>query len=77
MKNYSRQLDKFIESTKFAHSYCRVQDARTCVAYYQDNNGLIHSSSFNYSIIGSNPVTSEEFMMAMGKDSATVTLLKN
>ena len=71
MKNYSRQLDKSIESTNFANSYFRPQDGRTWVSYYKDVDGLIHSSSFNYSIIGSKPVTVEEFRAAMTKDSET------
>ena len=71
MKNYSRQLDKFIESTRFANSYFRPQDGRTCVSYYKDGDGLIHSSSFNYSIIGSKAVTVEEFMSAIAKDPET------
>lgn len=74
MKNYSRQLDKFIESTRFAYSYFRPQDDRTYVSYYQDTDGLIHSSSFNYSIIGSKAVTVEDFMVAMAKDSETTVV---
>lgn len=75
MKNYSRQLDRFIESILFANSYFRAQDARTCVSYYIDSNRLIHSSSFNYSIIGAKAVTVEDFKAAMLKDSETTVIL--
>jgi single stranded DNA-binding protein len=68
---YSRQLDKFIESKPFANTYFRQTDSRTHVSYYQDNDGLIHSSSFNYSIIGSSPVTVEQFKICMAKDPET------
>ena len=71
MKNYSRQLDKFIESKHYANSVYRETDGRTGVSYYQDNDGLIHSSSFNYSIIGSKPVTVEDFKKCMIKDAET------
>lgn len=71
MANYSRQLDKFIESTRYASSAFKETDGRTWVSYYQDNDGLIHSSSFNYSIIGSKPVTVEEFKKCMIKDAET------
>jgi len=71
MKNYSRQLDKFIESKPYANSVYRETDCRTWVSYHQDNNGLIHSNSFNYSIIGSKPVTVEEFKKCMIKDAET------
>jgi hypothetical protein len=72
MKNYSRQLDRFIESTLFANSFFRRSDARTWVSYYQDGNGLIHSNSFNYSIIGCKPVTVDEFKKAIEKDAETM-----
>lgn len=71
MANYSRQLDKFIDSKKYASSAFKATDGRTWVSYYQDNNGMIHSSTFNYSIIGSNLVTVEEFKACMIKDSET------
>ena len=71
MKNYSRQLDKFIESTQYATSAYRAQDGRTWVSYYQDEEGMIHSSSFNYSIIGSTPVTVEQFAKCIEKDPET------
>jgi len=71
MTNYSRQLDKFIESKTYAHSYFKETDARTWVSYYQDADGLIHSSTFNYSIISSKPVTVDEFKQCMIKDSET------
>lgn len=71
MKNYSRQLDKFIESKNYAVSAFKSCDSRTWVSYCQDNDGLIHSSTFNYSIIGSKPVTVEEFKNCMIKDSET------
>ena len=71
MANYSRQLDKFIESKKYASSAFKECDSRTWVSYYQDNNGMLHSSTFNYSIIGSNPVTVEEFKECMIKDPET------
>lgn len=71
MANYSRQLDKFIESKPYANSAFKETDSRTWVSYYQDNDGLIHSSSFNYSIIGNEPVTVEEFKKCMIKDAET------
>jgi hypothetical protein len=71
MTNYSRQANKFIESKIYAHSYFKGTDARTWVSYYQDTNGLIHSSTFNYSIISSKPVTVDEFKQCMIKDSET------
>ena len=71
MGNYSRQLDKFIESKPYANSAFKETDGRTLVSYYQDNDGLIHSSSFNYSIIGSKPVTVEEFKKCMIKVAET------
>jgi hypothetical protein len=71
MSNYSRQLDKFIESKLFANSSFKDTDARTWVNYYQDKDGLIHSSSFNYSIIGGTPVTEQEFKKCMERDSET------
>ena len=71
MANYSRQLDKFIESKPYANSTFKQTDSRTWVSYYQDQNGLIHSSSFNYSIIGSKPVTEEEFKKCIEKDPET------
>jgi hypothetical protein len=71
MANYSRQLDKFIDSKLYAHSSFRQCDNRTWVSYYQDESGLIHSNSFNYSIIGSRPVTVEEFNKCVIKDSET------
>lgn len=71
MANYSRQLDKFIESKPYANSAFKETDGRTWVSYFQDNDGLIHSSTFNYSIIGSKPVTVEEFKKCMIKDSET------
>ena len=69
--NYSRQLDKFIESKHYASSAFKETDGRTWVSYYQDEDGLIHSSSFNYSIIGSKPVTEEEFKKCVEKDHET------
>lgn len=76
MKNYSRQLDAFIESKPYAISVLRETDDRTRVSYYQDNGGLIHSSSYNYSIIGLTPVTVEEFKKCMIRDPETkVTFL--
>lgn len=60
-ENYSRQLDEFIESKPYAKSAFKQTDCRTWVSYYQDEKGLIHSSSFNYSIIGATPVTEEQF----------------
>jgi hypothetical protein len=71
MKNYSRQLDKFIESTVYATSAYRETDSRTWVSYYQDEEGMIHSNSFNYSIIGSSPVTVEQFAKCIEKDPET------
>ena len=71
MKNYSRQLGKFIESKLYANSVYKDTDDRTWVSYYQDNDGLIHSSTFNYSIIGCDPVTVEEFKKCMMKDPET------
>ena len=76
MKNYSRQLGKFIESKPYASSVYSEMDDRTWVSYYQDNNGLIHSSSFNYSIIGCDPVTVDEFKECIIKNAETkVTFL--
>ena len=78
MKNYSSQLDKFIESEHYANSHYKETDGRTCVSYYQDVGGLIHSSSFNYSIIGGDPVTVTEFKKCIIKDPETkVSFLKN
>ena len=75
MANYSRQLDKFIKSTRYATSYFRQTDARTYVNYYQDQSGLIHSSTFNYSIIGGlNPVSVEQFKKLVDADSETNVL---
>lgn len=71
MKNYSRQLDKFIEGKPYAHSYYRECDNRTSVGYYQDADGFIHSDSFNYSIIRSRPVTVEEFNKCVINDFGT------
>jgi len=71
MANYSRQLDKFIESKPYANSAFKQTDCRTWVSYYQDENGLIHSSSFNYSIIGGTPVTEEQFKKCLEKDPET------
>ena len=59
--NYSRQLDKLIDSDHYAYSQYIETDYLTWVSYYRDREGLIHSSSFNYSIIGLKPVTVEEF----------------
>ena len=67
-KNYSRQLGKFIDSTPFASSvYCQM-NWETWVEYYQDENGLIHSSTFNYSIIGTDPLTVEDFKKLVAKN---------
>lgn len=71
MTNYSRQLDKFIESKPYASSYYKKTDCRTWVRYYQDVNGLIHSSSFNYSILGAIPATPEQFLKLMERDTET------
>jgi hypothetical protein len=71
MVNYSRQLDKFIESKPYAHSAFKETDGRTWVRYYQDHEGLVHSSTFNYSIIGGKPVTVEEFKKCIIKDAET------
>ena len=71
MKNYSRQADRFIESKQFATSYYRGADSRTWVTYYQDTEGMIHSSTFNYSITGCNPITVDEFMKRVEKDQNT------
>ena len=71
MTNYSRQADKFIESKQFATSCYRETDSRTWVTYYQDTEGMIHSSTFNYSIMGSNPITVDEFMKRVEKDQET------
>ena len=71
MANYSRQLDKFIESINYANLFFKENDARTWVSYYQDSEGLIHSNTFNYSIIGCKPVTVDEFKKCIIKDSIT------
>ena len=68
MKNYSKQLGKFIESKPYASSVYEQTNWETWVSYYQDNDGLIHSSSFNYSVIGCEPITPEEFKKHMLKD---------
>ncbi len=76
MTNYSRQLDKFIASELYAQSYFKPTDGRTCVSYYIDKEGLIHSSTFNSSIIASTPVTVAEFALAIARDPQTkVTIL--
>ena len=61
MKNYSRQLDCFINSKHFADSHYRPTDSRTYVRYYIDEKGLIHSGTFNYSLIGCEPVSADKF----------------
>ena len=71
MANYSRQLDKFIECKLYASSAFKQTDGRTWVSYYQDVDGLIHSSTFNYSIIGSKPVTVDDFKNCMIKNPET------
>jgi hypothetical protein len=71
MTNYSRQLDRFIESKPYANSFFKETDCRTWVSYYQDKNGLIHSNTFNYSIIGVLPVTEEQFNNFIKKDIQT------
>jgi len=71
MKNYSRQLDAFIESKPYANSAYRETDGRTWVHYHQDISGLVHSTSFNYSIIGGSPVTVDEFKECIKKDPDT------
>ena len=71
MKNYSRQMDKFMESKPYANSSFRQTDGRTWVSYYIDENQLIHSSTFNYSIIGCNAVTEEQFKKRIEKDIET------
>lgn len=71
MKNYSRQLDTFVESTPYAQSSFKECDHRTWVSYYQDDEGLIHSNSFNYSIIGSRPVSIDEFKKCVINDFET------
>ena len=68
MKNFSKQLGKFIDSTPYASSVYSEMDDRTWVSYYQDNNGLIHSSTFNYSIVRCEPVTEEEFKKLVAKN---------
>ena len=68
MANYSRQLDKFIESKPYANSAYKETDSRTWVGYYQDQNGMIHSNTFNYSIIGRSPVTEDEFRVRIEND---------
>jgi len=61
MKHYSRQLDRFIEAEIYATSAYRETDQRTWMRYFIDNDGMIHSSSFNYSLLASRPVTVDEF----------------
>lgn len=77
MKNYSRQLDKFVESKLYATSVYRQADCRTWVSYYIDESKLIHSSGFNYSIIGARPVTEAEFKCCMECDKETAVMFKN
>ena len=67
MKNYSRQTDKFIESDLFATTYYRELDSRTWVSYYIAD-GMVHSSSFNYSILYSNPVNTLKFKELADKE---------
>ena len=75
--NYSRQLDKYIDSTLYATSFYRKTDLRTWVSYFIDCEGLIHSDSFNYSIIGSKPVTVQEFAQRAAKDiETTVSIIQ-
>lgn len=69
MRNFSRQLDCFISSKPFASSHCRANDSRTYVSYYIDERGLVHSSSFNYSLIGCNPVSVDKFMELVNSDT--------
>ena len=66
-KHYSRQLGKFIESKPYASSVYSQMNWETWVSYYQDKNGMIHSSSFNYSIVRNDPVTVEEFKKCIAK----------
>lgn len=73
MKKYSRQLDSYIDCVEFALSYCRPTDQRTNVMYYKASDGLIHSSSFNYSLISLKPLTIEQFIIKV-KDNITITV---
>ena len=68
MRNYSRQLDTFIESKPYANSAYKETDSRTWVGYYHDQNGMIHSNTFNYSIIGRIPVTEDDFKKCIEND---------
>ena len=61
MKAYSRQLDRFIECELYATSAYRKTDGRTWCSYVIDKDGMIHSSSFNYSIVSSKPVSKAQF----------------
>ena len=75
--NYSRQLDKYIDSTLYATSFYKQTDLRTWVSYFIDSEGLIHSDSFNYSIIGSKPATVQEFAQRAAKDiDTTVSIIQ-
>lgn len=71
MRHYSRQLDQFIESKPYAYSSFKDTDSRTWVSYYQDAEELIHSSTFNYSIIGSRPVTIDRFEQCLIQHETT------
>jgi len=59
--NYSKQLNKNIDSKAFASTTAKPQDDRAVVSYFIDENNLIHSNSFNYSIVQASPMSVVEF----------------
>ena len=72
MKNYSAQLGKFIVSTPFANGYYRRNDSRTWASYYEDEKGMVHSNTANYTVIkGNDPVTKEEFYRMAAEDKGS------
>lgn len=72
---YSAQEQKFIKLNLFAQSYYKKNDDRTYNSYYIDENNLIHSSSLNYSLVSSTPLTVEEFKNKVEKDDYKVNYL--
>lgn len=73
--NYSAQQQKFIESKLFATSHLRKTDDRTTNRYYIDKDNLVHSVSFNYSLVKSRPLTIEEFKSNVLDDNLKVQFI--
>ncbi len=69
MKVYSIQEKAFIEAEHFGSSEFRPQDGRTAQCYYIDSNNMIHSNSFNYSLLYTSPVTVDEFNKIIKKSN--------